>query len=141
MRSKLRKKEKKESLFLSGEHVERALHKKKLHEQIQTQIEKFNEIYKNKANKLRKKAEFHPEDLVWIHLRKERFPSKRKSKLAPWTTGPFEVLERIGNNAYKINLPGEYGVSATFNIGNLSPFLEDDHFLNLRSNPQPPIEG
>jgi len=53
---------------------------------------------------------FHPGDLVWIHLRKERFPSKRKSKLMPRGDGPFEVLKRVNDNAYKVNLPGDYGV-------------------------------
>ena len=40
----------------------------------------------------------------------------------PRGDGPFQVLERINDNAYKIDLPGEYGVSATFNVADLSPF-------------------
>ena len=75
-----------------------------------------------------------PGDLVWIHLRKERFPSKRKSKLMPRANGPFEVLERVNDNAYKVNLPGYYCVSTTFNVANLSPYLEDEHLVNLRAN-------
>ncbi|XP_020961117.1 LOW QUALITY PROTEIN: uncharacterized protein LOC107646376 [Arachis ipaensis] len=55
-------------------------------------------------------------DIVWVHLRKERFPTQRKSKLDPRGDGPFQVLERVNNNAYKIDLPGEYNVSATFNV-------------------------
>ena len=66
---------------------------------------------------------FEPGDLVWIHLRKERFPEKRKSKLQPRGDGPFRALKKINDNAYKIELPGEYGVSATFNVANLSPFF------------------
>ena len=56
------------------------------------------------------------------HLRKERFPSHRHSKLNPRGDGPFQVLERINDNAYKIYLPGEYNVSATFNVSDLSHF-------------------
>ncbi|GAV80060.1 hypothetical protein CFOL_v3_23522 [Cephalotus follicularis] len=37
-----------------------------------------------------------------------------------------------------IRLPGDYGVLATFNIGDLSPFVEDEYILDLRSNPNPP---
>jgi len=33
---------------------------------------------KLKANKHKKRVVFQPGDLVWVHLRKERFPSKRK---------------------------------------------------------------
>jgi hypothetical protein len=36
--------------------------------------------------------------------------------------GPFQVLERINDNAYKLDLPGEYNVSAIFNVTDLSPF-------------------
>ena len=52
----------------------------------------------------------------------------------PRADGPFEVLERINENAYKVNLPGDYGVSATFNVADLSPYVEDDHLANLRAN-------
>jgi len=52
---------------------------------------------------------FEPEDWVWLHLRKDRFPSQRKSKLQPRGDGPFKVLERINDNAYKIDLPSEMG--------------------------------
>jgi len=52
----------------------------------------------------------------------------------PRADEPFEVLEKINDNAYKINLLGEYGVSCTFNVADLSPYFEDDHLENLRSN-------
>jgi hypothetical protein len=33
--------------------------------------------------------------------------------------GPFKILEKINDNAYKLELPLEFGVSPTFNISNL----------------------
>ena len=48
--------------------------------------------------------------------------------------GPFEILERINDNAYKVDLPGDYGVSATFNIADLSPYEKDDYLYDLGSN-------
>ena len=95
---------------------------KKLHESVRQQIEKRNEHYASKANKGRKKVVFQPGEWVWVHMRKERFPSRRQSKLDPRGDGPFQVLERINYNAYKIELPGEYNVSTTFNVSDLSPF-------------------
>jgi hypothetical protein len=65
-------------------------------------------------------------------MRKERFPVKRHSKLLPRGDGPFQVLERINDNAYKLDLSGEYNVSATFNVTDLSPFDVGD---DLRENP------
>ena len=52
-------------------------------------------------------------------MRKKRFPEQRRSKLMPQGDGPFEIIEMINDNAYKVNLPGEYGVSATFNVADL----------------------
>ncbi|XP_016191799.1 uncharacterized protein LOC107632644 [Arachis ipaensis] len=72
-----------------------------------------------------------PLNWVWVHLRKERFPTQRKSKLDARGDGPFQVLEKINNNAYKIDLLGEYNVSATFNVSDLSPF---DMGTNSRTN-------
>nr|GEW83634.1 hypothetical protein [Tanacetum cinerariifolium] len=46
-------------------------------------------------------------------------------KLKPRGDGPFRVLKKINNNAYKIELPGHYNVSATFNVVDLSPYKGD----------------
>ena len=69
---------------------------------------------------------FQEGDLVWIYLRRDRFPQRRFGKLQPRADGPFRVLQRINDNAYKIDLPGHYGVSATFNVADLSPYSEGD---------------
>ena len=52
--------------------------------------------------------------------------------ILPTGDGPFQILERINDNAYKLDLPGEYGVSASFNVSDLSPFDAGD---DLRTNP------
>ena len=68
-------------------------------------------------------------------MRKERFPSKRKSKIMPRSDGPFEILEQIDPNTYKLDLPGDYGVSAIFNVANHRPYVdEDEEILSSRSN-------
>jgi len=52
----------------------------------------------------------------------------------PRADGPFEVVEKINGNAYKIDLLGDYGVSCTFNVADLSPYFADEPLENLRSN-------
>ena len=69
---------------------------------------------------------FAPGGLVWLHLRKDRFPDLRKSKLMLRADGPFKVLEKINDNAYKLELPTDFGVSPTFNIADLKPYEEDE---------------
>jgi len=53
---------------------------KKLPQQVK--IEKTNEMYKARVNKYRKALTFKLGDLVWLHLRKERFPSAEKQAYA-----------------------------------------------------------
>ncbi|KAF1854644.1 hypothetical protein Lal_00008673 [Lupinus albus] len=46
-----------------------------------------------------------------------------------------KVLERISNNAYKINIPSDYGnVSASFNVADISLFETGNEDLDSRSN-------
>ena len=104
---------------------------KQIHEKTRQNIERRTEQYGKNSNKSRKKVIFEPGDWVWLHMRKERFPEQRRSKLLPRGDGPFQVLERINDNAYKLDLPGEYGVSASFNVSDLSYFDVGD---DLRTN-------
>jgi hypothetical protein len=47
----------------------------------------------------------------------------RKSKLMFRADDSFKILEKINDNAYKLELPLEFGVSPTFNILDLRPYL------------------
>ena len=109
----------------SGYANERVKEIKRLHKLVRASIEKQNEWYVRATNKHKKHVEFNVGDLVWIHLRKERFPQGKFGKLKPKVDGPFKVLKRIGNNAYEIELPNRYGVSPTFNVVDLSLYHGD----------------
>ena len=58
----------------SGDAETRVKEIRKLHKDVRVKIEKKNKKYQRATNKHRKKVEFKVGDLVWIHLRKERFP-------------------------------------------------------------------
>nr|KYP51731.1 Transposon Ty3-I Gag-Pol polyprotein [Cajanus cajan] len=112
----------------TNEHVDfdgkrKAYSIRELHTRVQANIEKKNEQYAKQANKGHVKLTFAPRDWVWVHMWKERFPTQRKSKLQLRGDGPFQVLGRINDNAYKLDLPSEYGnISPTFNVADLSLF-------------------
>jgi hypothetical protein len=40
--------------------------------------------------------------------------------------GSFKVLEKINENAYELDLPVDFGVSPTFNIADLKPYLGEE---------------
>jgi hypothetical protein len=107
----------------SEDAEERVKDIKRLHEQVQSKIMQQNERYQKSANKHSRHVEFKEGDLVWVHLRKDRFPPGKFGKLKPRADGPFKVLKRIGENAYKIELPDNYSVSTTFNVADLSPYF------------------
>ncbi|GJV61999.1 transposon ty3-I gag-pol polyprotein [Tanacetum coccineum] len=108
---------------------------KAIHPRIHDKITKNNELLKYKRDKGIKHVLFQPGDLVWLHFRKERFPSKCCSKLSPRSDGPFKVLAKVLDNAYKIDLPGNCGVSATFNVADLQPYFDPDELIpSLRPN-------
>jgi len=81
-----------------------------------------------------KQVIFEPRDLVCVHLKKDSFPSKSKFKIMRRVEGPLEVLQRINNNAYKINFPEDYEACATLNVTNLASYLKYDTLENLRVN-------
>jgi transposase InsO family protein len=105
----------------------------KLHETTKANIEHMNAKYKLAGDKGRRQLTFQPGDLVWLHLRKERFPELRKSKLMPRADGPFKVLQRVNENAYKLDLPADFGVSPTFNIADLKPYLGEEDEIESRT--------
>ncbi|RDX92501.1 hypothetical protein CR513_25361, partial [Mucuna pruriens] len=81
-------------------HEKKADFVRELHAKVQANIKKRNEQYARKENKGHVKVTFEPGD--WVSYSK-------KFKLQPRGDGPFQVLERINDNAYKLDLPISYG--------------------------------
>ena len=75
--------------FIHKEAKSRLEFVKKLHKRVMNQIEKQTKVYSTKGNRGRKELILNKGDWVWLHLRKDRFPTKRKSKLSPRGDGPF----------------------------------------------------
>jgi hypothetical protein len=75
--------------FDAKQHAELML---KLHETTKENIQRMNSKYKLAGDKSRKQMIFEPNELVWLHLRKDGFSALRKSKLMPRADGPFKVL-------------------------------------------------
>ena len=73
----------------------RASYIKKIHEDKRNTIERQVQRLATKLNVNKQPMIFNIGDLVWLHLRKDRFPNERKSKLLPRADGPFKVLARL----------------------------------------------
>ncbi|GKV11610.1 hypothetical protein SLEP1_g22852 [Rubroshorea leprosula] len=75
-----------------------------IHKKVRLNIERRIEQYARQADKGRFKLVFELGNWVWLHMRKERFPAQRCSKLLLRGDDPFQVLECINDNAYKLDL-------------------------------------
>jgi hypothetical protein len=47
--------------------------------------------------------------------------------------GPFKILAKINDNAYKLELPPEFGVSPSFNISDLRPYMGKEDEMPSRT--------
>jgi hypothetical protein len=109
----------------------------KMYEITKVNIVKTNEKYRIAGSKGRNEVKLESGDLVWLHLRKKWFSDLRKSKLIFHADWPFKILEKINDNAYKLELPLEFGVSPTFNILDWRPYLgEEDEVLSRMTSIQ-----
>jgi hypothetical protein len=52
--------------------------------------------------------------------------------LLPKADGAFKVLKKINENAYKLDLPADFGVSPTFSIVDLKLYLGEEDELESR---------
>ncbi|XP_056852919.1 uncharacterized protein LOC130502196 [Raphanus sativus] len=94
-------------MYRSRDGAHKAEFFKTLHQRVKEKLEAQAAKVKARIDQKRKEVLFEPGDLVWLHMRPERFPEARKSKLSPRGTGPFRVLEKINDNAYKLDLPDD----------------------------------
>ena len=72
---------------------------------------------------------FKKGDWVWLHLRPERFPQRRKNKLVPRGDEPFRVLRRINDNAYQLELPSDFNVSTILNVADIELFDTGEDYI------------
>ena len=80
---------------------------------------------KRNAENLRREHNFKVGDFVWLdteHLRRSR-PS---GKLDYKRIGPYEVIECINKNAFRLRLPKGSRQHSVFNVSKLTPFVEPE---------------
>ncbi|GKE11691.1 putative reverse transcriptase domain-containing protein [Tanacetum coccineum] len=95
---------------------------------IKDRLKAARDRQKSYADKRRKPLEFSVGDYVLLKVS----PWKcvvcfgKKGKLSPRFVGPFEIIEKVGPVAYRLDLPEELnGVHDTFHVSNLKKCLTD----------------
>ena len=97
--------------------------------QIRNRMAAARDRQKSYTDKRRKPLEFQVGDKVLLKVSpwKGVIRFGKRSKLNPRYVGPFEVVERIGPVAYRLNLPEELsGIHNVFHVSNLKKCLSDE---------------
>jgi hypothetical protein len=64
---------------------------------------------------------FQPGDNVWLHLDKKHFKGHHH-KILPIRYGLYTILDKIGENAYRLDLPPQLGIHNVINVNHLKLF-------------------
>jgi hypothetical protein len=110
-----------------------------LHAEINQRINNSNATYKKAADVHRRLKEFSIGDFVMVRIKPERFPQGVAKKLQARSMGPFQIVKRLGSNAYMLELPPEMGISPIFNIEDLAAYKEPDASENTSAENSDPF--
>nr|GEX61695.1 putative reverse transcriptase domain-containing protein [Tanacetum cinerariifolium] len=87
---------------------------------------------KSYVNVRRKPMEFSVGDMVMLMVSpwKGVIRFGKRGKLSPRYVGPFKIMDRVGQVAYKLELPRELqGIHNTFHVSNLKKCLVDENLI------------
>ncbi|GKE56190.1 putative reverse transcriptase domain-containing protein, partial [Tanacetum coccineum] len=96
--------------------------------QIKDRLKAARDSQKSYADKRRKPLEFSVGDYVLLKVSPWKGVVRfgKKGKLTPRFVRPFEIIEKVGPIAYRLDLPEELdGVHDTFHVSNLKKCLAD----------------
>ncbi|KAD3640698.1 hypothetical protein E3N88_29921 [Mikania micrantha] len=98
-------------------------------DQIRAHLKAAQDRQKSYADKRRRPIEFQVGDLVLLKVSpwKGVIRFRKRGKLSPRFIGPFKIIARIGEVAYRLELPDELsGIHNTFHVSYLRKCLADE---------------
>jgi len=109
---------------------------------IQQRMKAAQDRQKSYANRRRKNLEFEVGDRVFLKLspRKGFYRIGKGGKLNPRYIGPYEIIERVGEVAYRLDLPPNLtGIHNVFHVSQLRKYHPDEsHVITTEELPLEP---
>ena len=111
---------------------------KHLHENLSELIKSVQNQQAKYYDAKHKRVEFNVGDKVW--LLSQNIRTQRPSKKLDWKRlGPYPILERIGTQAYRLQLPSSMKIHPVFHVSLLDRYVESDIPTRVQPPPQPVI--
>ena len=86
---------------------------------VKNKLEKANAKYKMEADKHRRFKSFDVGDEVMVFISMAQMQGGH-SKHQQKKYGPYQIVKKINNNVYVVDLPNWMGISKTFNVVDLT---------------------
>lgn len=90
--------------------------------QLKFHLERAQEMMVRQANKRRRPANVEVGDWVYLKIRPHRqssMPTRLHPKLAARYFGPFQIIQKVGEVAYKLQLPKTARIHPVFHVSQL----------------------
>jgi hypothetical protein len=97
-------------------------HIQNIHAKVRRRLVVNAEKYKENTGLHQRPVSFEVRDFVLARLRPERFPRGSFHKLHHRRVGPFQIIKRLGVNAYQLALPATLSISPIFNVEDLTAY-------------------
>lgn len=115
---------------------EELLERDRILQQLKGNLEKAQQYMKKQADKHRRDVQLQIGELVLVKLQPYRQQSvalRKNQKFGIRYFGPFEVLTKVGEVAYKLKLSYHAKIHPVFHISQLKPFkgVPQDQYMSL----------
>ena len=96
-------------------------------------LQRAKAAQKKAADTKRREVTLQERQYVWLSTKNISLKAPGAKKLLPRWIGPFPVLQRVGEVAYKLELPPNYRIHPVFHVSLLKPYVANGPYV-----PKPP---